>query len=400
MTQAIPARLNEALSQLLQIEWRFEDDATGSTDQDGGPDHDSQAEVSPSASAVQDGEPNRDAAVSDEASDWITREFGSGAEGREDEEDEHPDSTVIQDLDWQQYRLGLIDVKYHRELSDAEESYEKSRWLRAQLMRRHLDEFRQLTDAALRFFLELTEAGGQCILGERARLPVLKRSEQPHSRIQFDHVNPPDPPPLSIDEYEQKVGGPHVLGARLLWWCAAAVAPTRFGYSRPFSQALWCQPIWVTDDSRGTRSNDRPITLMKQAASKVCRLLEKAPDNVATDQEKRETPENGPQEPNRFWWNGSLAEFQRTPWLLLKCVWDRPTEGTPGNLMKKVDESTALDEVWSGAQKSESTLSRTVNRVNNHLEKFPFTLRRKSGYFVLDIHETQPAIDLHKTGVQ
>ena len=228
MTQALPARLNEALSQLLQIEWRFEDDADGSTDQAGDPDYEG---------TVKYEGPDLVAQVWATESEEIEGE-GDKEEKEVEEEEEYTGIVEIQDVDWKQYLLGLIEMRYGRELSDAEEAYEKSMWLRAQLMRRHLDEFRRLTDAALRFFQELTEAGGQCILGERARLPVLKRSEQPHSQIQFEHVSPPNPPPLSIDEYEQMVGaltcsGPGCFGG-VLRFGPQGISAIRCRSQRPF----------------------------------------------------------------------------------------------------------------------------------------------------------------------
>ncbi|KKK95630.1 hypothetical protein LCGC14_2670860 [marine sediment metagenome] len=290
--------------------------------------------------------------------------------------------------EWDATLAHITNHPAYGQLSDADELYERSRWLRSRLILQHVDKLRELADLAFRFFFELTQAGGQYLLGERAGLSPLRSSQQPHSEVRFAPKYPPDPPPLDIGTYEQVVGGPHVLGARLIWWLAAANAPTDFGYRKDFSPTIWFQPIWVAEDGWNTRSNPHPLTLMKQAASKVCRLLDKAPDSVATAPKKCETPENGPQEPNVFWWNGQSVTLQKTPWLLLKCVWDRPRHVVAGESVAHVEELTALDEVWGGAHKKESTLSGTVKRVNEQLGNFPLTLRRKSGFFVLDIHKS------------
>jgi hypothetical protein len=299
--------------------------------------------------------------------------------GRLDTEDQETQSVAAEDAEWKCYLLGLIDQYYGRELSELEEEYERAKWLRAQSVLRHLNEFGQLLSAAHAFFIELTNAGGQITLGERAQLQPASESERPSSLVQFQPANPPDPPPLDPVEYERQMGGPHVLGARLLWWCAAAKSPEPFGFTPGFSHKLWTQPIWTLNQDRNVRANPRVVPLLQHAASHVCDVLQREAMEDLQTATTPQTPPNGPEPPNRFWWNGRHVTLSRRPRDLLYYMWNHRT----------AEIQTVIEKVWEKTI-GDSTLDSTISRVNRVLAdaEFPVSITSKLGYLTLSIGET------------
>ena len=182
-----------------------------------------------------------------------------------------------------------------------------------------------------------------------------------------------------------------MLGARLLWWCAAVRAPTGFGYSIPFSQALWCQPIWVTDDSRGARSNDRPITLMKQAASDVCRILGSQPEAKPAEEmpAKPEMLLHGPSLNGDFHWHGKRVPLTPTPWGLVDYLWNRP--------LRRASYSNAKQVVWGGYVK-DSTIESAAYRATKCFKKAKVPLRvgikkKQKLVFLEEVKESEEQAD-------
>ena len=81
------------------------------------------------------------------------------------------------------------------------------------------------------------------------------------------------PSSVAYGECERRVGGPHVFGARLLWWCAAAKDPEGFDYSLDFRRQLWMLPIWTTLEGGTGCANPTPVEAISEAADAVCANL-------------------------------------------------------------------------------------------------------------------------------
>ena len=244
-------------------------------------------------------------------------------------------------------------------LSEAENAYEWSRWIRSQAMFRHLEQFRYLMELCSDFVNALTKTGKQSILGTRAGLPQASLHERASPRIEFKPVAVPDLPPLSCSEYETVVGGAHVLGARILWWCAAALEPKRFGYTPGFSRTVWTQPFWFVDNfesgMRELQVNRRPIELLQQAAMYVLRNM----DSFECVETEHPTPPNGVEPGGVFYWDGKKVQLQ-------------PLQARLVSELLKVQKrrlplSLATENVWNGRQLLDDSYHSTCSKLNTLL---------------------------------
>jgi hypothetical protein len=247
----------------------------------------------------------------------------------------------------------------------------------------HLDRFKRLLDAAFAFVVELTEAGGQRILGERAGLPLLKKSARPSEWIQFGPVLPPNPPPLQVSEYEEGAGGPHVLGARLLWWCAAAKHSKEFGFSRSFSQSLWTQPIWITSQGWVAEVNGYPISLIKETASETVNLLVtgSVADSLSDPEQSDAELADGPHPINQFRWKDKLAQLTNSQWQLVDYIWK--------TRYRRAHYDDLIERFW-GEKAEDSAVETAASRTSQSLKKqgIPVRLRLKARYVCLAVEES------------
>ena len=275
--------------------------------------------------------------------------------------------------EWARYLHGLEMEKYGGSLSQFEETEERSRWLRSQAMRLHGLRFKDLCGLCCDFVRELTRVSGQSRLGTRAGLQIATAHERPSSWIGFKPLNPPEPPPLNLNEYETNVGGPHVFGARVLWWCAAAKSPEEFGFAGMFDWKIWKQPFWFIEVAGGSlQVNRRPLTLLQEAAIYCL-------ENRGNAEVGEEPPNDGPGPAGRFYWKGRQIAFQARQRDLIKFLWS-----TPGKMREFED---AAEDVWGGTA-TNNAISTCVSRTNKRFlhEKIPITIRVEDSHLVLEFH--------------
>lgn len=262
--------------------------------------------------------------------------------------------------EWGACLNSLEQVRYHRSLSEVEEQYERSRWLRCRALMRHLNEFRSLTATAHALVLELSKANGQEILAERAGLSPLKRTKQPPDMVKYRPVYPPRKPAIQTIVYERQTGGPHVLGARLLWWLAAAEASENFGYTADFYHTLWTQPIWSVHASNTVKANEAVLGRITMTSNEVCRLILTVPKVSVAETRQAQPPANGPTPPNLFWWNGTSVELTDDQWNLVSFLWPRRRQ------MATTDE--VIDRIWD-AEVCSSTISAATSRLTKRFRE-------------------------------
>lgn len=270
----------------------------------------------------------------------------------------------------------LEELKYGYGLSGKEETHERGRWLRANGSMCHIDELRQLTRTIYAFFIELSQAGGQQILGERAGLPLLTQSMQPSDLVRFGPIYPPDPPPLSEVEYERKVGGRSVLGARLIWWCAAAESPEEFDFPVNFSPELLFQPYWAVDQGYTVRANHAALLLIRDTASEICRAFDVLTKSGAFQSSEEVSPHFGPGKACTFWWEGRPVDLPPQLWKLLDFMWKR----------RHVIRKQVIEQVWAdGTSRSNFDCAKT--RLNAILSNanIPVTISSRKGWVQLEI---------------
>ena len=298
----------------------------------------------------------------------------------------------------------LEDVKgekYGRELSESEEDYEWSRWLRSQAMLPNLNSFNQLCTQCHEFVDGLSKIGKQSILGTRAGLKNALIHERPSSGVEFKPELPPHQSPLSCHEYESSLGGPHVFGARLLWWCAAGNSPEKFGYAPGFSQNIWSQPFWfIQNGDYERRVNPRPLSLLKAS---VAYCTENNPDSKSSTDESTEgiisVPEKsdkkrvvsiesenqtkrGPGPACRFYWNGKPIELQPLQAHLMELLWTKQPNAT-----FPVEE--VAEKVWRKDTISDSACWSCISKLNRKFTEaaVPIEVYYQKGHFFFLIHQ-------------
>lgn len=155
-------------------------------------------------------------------------------------------------------------------LTDFETHQLESNALRISVMQSNLDRFLAICTSAGHLVRSLIELKFDTILAERASLRSLTEYRRPSPHVRYEIPTP------SKEAHELP---PHVLGSRLLWWCAAMTNPKEFGLDNGDYPRLWALPIWA--DVRPTEeglpevwANPRPLQLMKDAAQFVDEVRE------------------------------------------------------------------------------------------------------------------------------
>lgn len=282
------------------------------------------------------------------------------------------------DRQWEAYQHGLEETSLGRRLSHEEADHWRPSWLRSSRAFLHVAEFRKLTSMAHRFYTELAEAGGEDLLGERAELERLTPVMQPSKLVRFKAEYPPDPPTLWTTEYERWVGGPHVVGARLVWWCAAAESPTEFGYPRDFFNRLLAQSIWTVIQDNTVMANRSAVSLMGDAASRIHDVINGLTEPGISESLVEPPPKRGPWKGCRFCWDGKTAHFTPQLWKLLSFMWKH----------RSVDRDQIRRQVWE-KEASRSNFDSAKSRVNAILldEKIPVTISSTMGVVRLEVAE-------------
>jgi hypothetical protein len=133
----------------------------------------------------------------------------------------------------------------------------------------HFGEFRRLLSVVHDFVHELSMAGGQDLLAKRAGMGELEPSRWPSATVRFGPLPLPDPgvPYRAILEPLPSAG------AKVLWWCAAAVSPNEFGYLPDLGWQVWSGLRWICIVGEKAYPNRELLDVMKEAASYVIGLV-------------------------------------------------------------------------------------------------------------------------------
>lgn len=271
----------------------------------------------------------------------------------------------------EKYLLHVADVKYGHLLGDIEEEYERAIWLRREAMTRNWSPFEQLIQNANEYVLTLADSHYLTALGELAHLTPQSESARPSNSIPFGPIPFPNAPPLAFDDYLDLCEGPHVFGARILWWCAAAQTPEEFGYSPQFTNQLASQPFWFTERaSTSIVANQRPLDLLRHAVERILAT----PQQIQKESSVSEQEPDGPLPGNEFRFRGITAKLTPKPFEALLILWRQRTH--------KMERRSFENEIWRDEIPSDSTVSSLVSRLNTQLDKGGL-----SRYLVVRIHD-------------
>ena len=269
------------------------------------------------------------------------RQFYSGVEWNWVEDIR--DDTEL-DREWEAHQLGLEEMILGRRLSEEEADCWQKWWLKSSRAFRHVEEFRHLTRTSYKFYVGLSKAGAQDLLGERTGLERLEPVMQPSPLVRFRGEYPPDPPAPWTAEYEREVGGPQAVGARLVWWGAGAESPTEFGFPHGFFNQLLAQPIWSVVQDDTVRANSAAFELMRDAASAVCRVHNGLMESDQSASVEEAPPQHGPWEGYTFWWEGHPVHLTPQLWKLLDFIWKH----------RSVVRERVMQQVWEEPQEQKT----------------------------------------------
>ncbi|WP_428305502.1 hypothetical protein [Lacipirellula sp.] len=200
----------------------------------------------------------------------------------------------------------------YQPLNEAEEDAFVAREMCVRGADQNADRFSLLTGLAYQFVTHLKEAGELQRLGRLADLPPSGEIEH---QTNLPFLTPAVPPAESfrLVAYQNQLGHPLVLGARLLWWCAAAHNQGGgFEHSAINVVGLRQHPIWITyvgsrfafDSPPFCRLEGYPLRVMKDAAGFLLDHAETKPTQVAEVPKNAGPQQDGFDDSGVFWRNG------------------------------------------------------------------------------------------------
>ncbi|MFN0198069.1 MAG: helix-turn-helix domain-containing protein [Planctomycetaceae bacterium] len=279
---------------------------------------------------------------------------------------------------WPQYEFAVAEEKYGRSMGDFEADYERVCFTRGLAMWKHDDDFFRLIYLASEFVDKLGTGNKHLALGKLAGLLQAEHLAQPSNDILFQPVLPPGNPPLCYSEYETLVGGPHVFGARLLWWCAAGPNPNRFGYSINFTLTLRNQPFWFTTNAK-RQIVHMPMVLVRirEAAERI--MLVSDAGMPSDQQPKIEEEKDGPLSGGRFRWKGNIVDLTKLESRVIDFLWRKRTS--------PVAREYFISHVWDKVSLADSTVTSCISRLNTKLDanKVGIVINCRNSFIQLEI---------------
>ncbi|MCA8983513.1 MAG: winged helix-turn-helix domain-containing protein [Planctomycetaceae bacterium] len=259
----------------------------------------------------------------------------------------------------EKYLLHARDTKYGRELSDHEEDCERTRWIGRQAVQLNWDSFRQLLHAANTFVLSLADTHFILALGELANLDSASEFGRSSPEIPFQPISLPNPTPINLSKYEAASGGPHVLGGRLLWWCAAALTPEKFGYSVDLTNDLASQPFWFTCKSNmECFANNRPMELLSITVQRILTAKQARIYNAPTTFEQQEA--DGPLSGCRFKYRDRVVTLTPRSSQIMELLWRKKP--------RPITRTDLIDDVWEKEVK-DKTVDGEIKRLRDQLSE-------------------------------
>jgi hypothetical protein len=177
------------------------------------------------------------------------------------------------------------------DFTEADEDWALSRWRKYSALTERRDQFLDLCRLCYEFVIHLSHSGHLDKLADLAKIPEAPRNLGPSTQIAYQPLLPTSSSRYAY--YPDAPGGNLVLGARLLWWCAAALDSIRstafqyesarpsvgdahladgeeFGYSPGFFRHIFSQPFWMRVYEEGACSfHDEALDLIQTAAVRV-----------------------------------------------------------------------------------------------------------------------------------
>lgn len=161
----------------------------------------------------------------------------------------------------------------------------------------HLAEWAAIPKACYAILRAFHAAGALVRLASQAGLEHVGSQASPSDWIEWKVEELSPTPPLSLAQFTKAVGGSHLVGCRLLWWCAAAKSPTEFGYSSwDRNGVMFGIPLWTRVKGNEVVSDRSLINLMVAEATRLADPGELDDWKKANLANATGSPENWPEE--------------------------------------------------------------------------------------------------------
>jgi len=164
---------------------------------------------------------------------------------------------------------------FDRPMDEPEDSaFKKFRSKNARLTIPLPPKFPQTCSICSNFVTDLNSNSNFDLLANLADLKVEQRAKQ-RSRIHpYGKLLLPEDPFMSSKELELVCGGPDIMGARLLYWCAVAENPQLYGYPPEFHADLGHRMFWYRTDAAGiSQFNESLLQCMCDSQEQIWSLF-------------------------------------------------------------------------------------------------------------------------------
>lgn len=270
---------------------------------------------------------------------------------------------------WNQYKH-QYEVHFEEPMDEPEHSaFNKFRSKNARLTIPLPPKLQQMCSICSNFVTELNSNSRFDLLAAGANLKVEQRAKQ-RSRIHpYGKLLLPDDPFMGTEELEVVCGGPDIVGARLLYWCAVAENPRLYGYPPDFRADLGHRMFWYRTDAAGiSQFNESLLQCMCDAQEQIWSLFK-----ATSSSSQAFIQQNSSQ----------FSQLTRLHQKVLCLLLDSPN-GSIG--FSDFDRELGSDKVTGiSPLVSEDTRKSRIRRCNQNLESagLPYTLSTKNRRVIL-----------------
>lgn len=175
---------------------------------------------------------------------------------------------------WNLYKH-QYEVHFERPMDEPEHAeFKKFRSVHARLTIPLPPKFSQKCSIYSNYVTDLKSKSHFDLLANLAGLKVEPRVRQRSHIHPYGKLSLPDDPFMSTKELEVLCGGPDIMGARLLYWCAVAENPRLYGYPPDFRADLGHRMFWYRTDAAGiSQFNESLLKCMCDAQEQIWSLF-------------------------------------------------------------------------------------------------------------------------------
>ena len=284
--------------------------------------------------------------------------------------------------------------------TDADEDWAVDQWRKYSALTERREHFIELCLRCYVFTVRLAKMGRLNVLAGLAGVDEAPMLLGPSALINYLPLQPTRSSKHAL--YPDAPGGNLVLGARLIWWCAASLDSIRssvipnapdlaavvdrhfsdgeeFGYGQGFFRHMFTQPFWMRVDEDGACSfRTEVVELITTAAMNV---VDAAAKNIGessgrnNSEDSSESLEEGLRDDMRFFQKG-LEPLPLSPrhYKLMSLVWKKRRQRIPGDAVRATWEKPIEEDTWKDE----------LYRLGNRLKPFEIRFSIKNEFVTVE----------------